>query len=245
MRNVAAFNATSMLTTAQCMEPSNPVSQELSTENMLLRGDTLYEPDPRLSDDYSSNHITPWHGIQSASAQEVLPHKEEPIHEATLEYLNNERRAFGEKEFNAYKQRLPKPAPEPSKPAFLDIAVPDLKQIQSALGYVFRPLPEGRTDSTKAAINERSKEIITWMEAFRQFISLGDNSDGQIDLLVALNHAMETTGWQMRRLFYQASDQAKFMELLEGLQETSKSVRIMKEIEEFQDAREDWDEDMR
>jgi hypothetical protein len=244
MRSAAVSNATAMAPTAHPVESSIAVIPESLHENVLLRGNTLYEPAVQMSHDWSPNHISPEHPIQALPAQEVLPYEKEPAPEESLQYLNNERRAFAVREFKAYKEGHSKSTPKPSKPAFLDITVPDLKQIQAALGYVFRSLPESRTDSARAANKERTQEIIKWTESFRQFIRSADKNEGQVDLLVALNATVESADWRMRRLFYQASAQANLMELLEELQESSKSVRVMKEVEEFQDAKEDWEEDM-
>ena len=44
----------------------------------------------------------------------------------------------------------------------------------------------------------------------------------------------------MKRLFYQSAEYAGIHGVLDKLQTVSKSVRVMKEIEEFEDVKEEW-----
>ncbi|KAF2801146.1 hypothetical protein K505DRAFT_276 [Melanomma pulvis-pyrius CBS 109.77] len=44
----------------------------------------------------------------------------------------------------------------------------------------------------------------------------------------------------MRGQLYQALDQARWKEVVDDFQRSSKNVRLMREIEELQDARDDW-----
>ncbi len=66
------------------------------------------------------------------------------------------------------------------------------------------------------------------------------NHNEIIDLSVDLNDLIEKSNDVMKRLFYQATDRTGFDAVLEKLQMVSRSVRAMKEIEEFQDARDEW-----
>lgn len=66
------------------------------------------------------------------------------------------------------------------------------------------------------------------------------NQNEMIDLIVALNDSIEKSNDVMKRHFYQATERAGFDGVLGKLQTVSRSVRAMKEIEEFQDARDEW-----
>jgi hypothetical protein len=64
-------------------------------------------------------------------------------------------------------------------------------------------------------------------------------------LLGALNEAVENSSRGMRQLFYETSDSSGFATALDQVQTISKSVRVMKEIEEFEDAKEEWEKQER
>lgn len=197
-------------------------------------------------DAYSS----PLHGVESTSVSykkhsTVMPYRQREETDIASEIisLNMERRAFAAKEFEAFKKRHVKP----TKPAFLSINTPDLPQLRAGMDYIFRAQPGGKTEQVRVAIKERQIEITRWTEGFHQFTKTraGDRekSGELVELLVSLNAAVERSNDKMRQMFYEASDKAGFIDAIEQLQESSKSVRIMKEIEEFQDAREDWDDE--
>ncbi|KAF2178127.1 hypothetical protein K469DRAFT_695763 [Zopfia rhizophila CBS 207.26] len=158
--------------------------------------------------------------------------------------LNNMRQITALKEFQVFKLKYSKPT-ELVKPAFLYLQAPDLAQLREGLRYIFRPLPVGGTDQARIESHERKSEVVRWADGFSQYIKgvLRNNDqshNGQVDLLVDLNGAIEKSDWKMRGLFYQASEQARLEEMLDRLQASLKSVRVMKEIEEFQDAKEEW-----
>ncbi|KAF2690880.1 hypothetical protein K458DRAFT_438643 [Lentithecium fluviatile CBS 122367] len=156
--------------------------------------------------------------------------------------LNNERRAFGVKEFDAFTKRHVRPV----RPSFLAVSTPDVVQLQDSLAYIFHPAPNLDEGTASTPPQERISEISRWIEGFRQFVqtdgSRGDQSKALVDLMVTLNEAIEKSDGALRAMFYQASDLVHLPEALERLQSNSKSVRVMKEVEEFQDAREEWDE---
>ena len=60
---------------------------------------------------------------------------------------------------------------------------------------------------------------------------------------MALNTKVEQSNKRLRNLFYERSDDAGLMGALDAVEQCSKSVRVVKEIEDFQDARDDWEED--
>ncbi len=64
--------------------------------------------------------------------------------------------------------------------------------------------------------------------------------DDTVELLVGVNGSIEKCDDKMKRLFYQGTEQAGIDGVLQKLQTVSKSVRAMKEVEEFEDARDDW-----
>lgn len=159
----------------------------------------------------------------------------------SLVSLNNERQAFTVKEFDAFIKRHVRPAQQ----TFLDVSMPNMKQLHDGLAHIFHPLPSAEKEFMPAQSQERLSEISRWIQGIQQFVEGGGHrgqSKGLVELIIALNEAVDKSGDSMRGLFYRASDRLGLLDALERLSNDSKSVRVVKEVEEFQDAREEWDE---
>ncbi|KAF2021492.1 hypothetical protein BU24DRAFT_21569 [Aaosphaeria arxii CBS 175.79] len=154
--------------------------------------------------------------------------------------LNQLRQVVAKKETEAFKKKHTKVA----KPSFLTVAAPSIPQLNSGLQYLFQPASEIRTGRNKADA-EWDHDVLRWMEGFNQFVRGGAKDPVVIDLLVALNKAMEQCSSRRKAMFYGAADRVDFMDHLDTLQDNTKSVRVMKEIEEFQDVRDDWEDERR
>lgn len=152
--------------------------------------------------------------------------------------LNNKRRAFGAKEYEAFRKRH-QHHQKSLKPAFLTTSVPNLQQLRFGIPHILQSVPNGRLE-----VADRGAEVRRWTEQFAALVANQptNNSLEFVDLLVSLNQAVEQSDRKARQLFYQTSDLAGLIGSLDQLQSVSKSVRVMKEIEEFQDAREEWEE---
>jgi hypothetical protein len=158
--------------------------------------------------------------------------------------LNNERRAFGAKEFEAFEQRQPQPK-EVAKPSLLINVNSTSQDIQACIPYLFQSTAEGKQQT-----QELRSEISRWTQEFFRFVNddkapLEEKDECLLKLLGALNEAVECSSRSMRQLFYETSDSSGFKTALDQVQTTSKSVRVMKEIEEFEDAKEEWEKQER
>ncbi|KAI4681845.1 uncharacterized protein J4E84_007441 [Alternaria hordeiaustralica] len=150
--------------------------------------------------------------------------------------LNNERRAFGAREYEAFKQRYTKPK-KFAKPSLLTSVTPSSRDLQACIPHIFQSTAEGKQQT-----QERKNDITRWAHEFSRYINdtnvTQSNKDGHIlRLLGALNEAVESSTGKMRKLFYETSDSAGFTSVLSQIETMSKSVRVMKEIEEFQDTK--------
>jgi hypothetical protein len=190
----------------------------------------------------------------SCLAPKSRPKRELP---ASIVQLNLRRQSSGEKAFQEYQKKHfePKKLPPP-KPSFLYLGIPTIPQLRDGLSYVFRSFLV--TTARQATLNrdERKKEVVRWAQGLDHLLgswtceSTIFPSDSQeakqakrnelVDLLVALNGSVEKSNDVMRRLFYQATSETGIDRVLEKLQTVSRSVRAMKEIEEFEDARDEW-----
>ena len=63
-----------------------------------------------------------------------------------------------------------------------------------------------------------------------------------VELLVHLNEWIEKSEAKMKRQIYQGAEQAGIDHILDKLQTISRSVRTMKEVEEFRDEWEEWND---
>jgi AMMECR1 domain-containing protein len=62
-----------------------------------------------------------------------------------------------------------------------------------------------------------------------------------LEMLVVLNEAIDKSDQTRRQMFYQAVEETRFTEVLDELQQKSKSIRVVKEVEEFEDTKDDWE----
>ncbi|KAI4658882.1 uncharacterized protein J4E79_006642 [Alternaria viburni] len=155
--------------------------------------------------------------------------------------LNNERRAFGAKEFEAFKQQHTRPNEVP-KPSLLKSVAPTSQDLQACIPHIFRSTAEGKQQT-----QELKNEMTRWTHEFSRFVNDGNatqksRDESVLTLLGVLNEAIDSSSGKMRQLFYETSDSAGFTSVLNQVETMSKSVRVMKEIEEFQDAKEEWSE---
>lgn len=106
---------------------------------------------------------------------------------------------------------------------------------------------------TPVNLDEKKRDVITWVHELDHFLdACGFSSDGQnpshmsssdlVDLLICLNEWIESSSGALRSIFYQAAEQAGLDRVFEKLQRISKSVRCAKEIEEYEDVREEWED---
>jgi len=155
--------------------------------------------------------------------------------------LNNERRAFGAREYEAFKQRHAQPK-KVLKPSFLTSVAPRNQDLQACIPHIFQSTADGRQQA-----QELGSEITRWTYEFSRFVNDGSvtqrvKDECLLTLLGALNEAVDNSTGKRRKLFYKTSNSAGFTAALDRIGTVSKSVRVMKEIEEFQDAKEEWSE---
>jgi hypothetical protein len=187
-----------------------------------------------------------------ASAQFQLPLR--------LQAINKARQITGSNEFQKFRAKY-KAAEPPPRPSFLNHKVPSLQELRQGIDYVFRPDHTSPTAGLKCtdAEEERKKEIIIWKNGLSHFLGywispltepLGNRQElntnqestpnNLVELLVHLNHSIESSDNKTKRVFYEAIAHSRFDQTLEKLCTVTKSVRCMKEIEEFEDVRDEW-----
>jgi hypothetical protein len=67
-----------------------------------------------------------------------------------------------------------------------------------------------------------------------------DEESMMVDLFIGLNSSIETSDDDMKRLIYQGTEQAGIDRVLDRFCTVLGLVRMMKEVEEFQDVRDEW-----
>jgi len=148
--------------------------------------------------------------------------------------LNNKRRAFGAKEYEEFAKRHSQPKRKP-KPSFLTAAT------QDCVPYILQATPDG-----KQQIQELKSEIEPWTQGFflliNSMVPSVESDEKLLALLTPLNEAVEKSTGKVQQLFYEASSSAGFEKAVDQVLAMSKSVRVTKEIEEFQDVKEEWED---
>jgi len=206
-------------------------------------------PEPPLDDLAAAHHPAPAPKPESGKQARQLP--------AAIVLLNKRRQSTGAKGFKDFQEKYHPPKP-PSKPSFLTLEVPSVPQLRDGLDYIFRPFPPATTRQTIANRDERKREIFRWTEGLDHLLnswasepisSLPASKEARqakgnemVDLLVRLNGLIDGSDDRMKRVFYQGAEQGEIDGVLDKLQRVSKSVRGMKEVEEFEDVREEWKE---
>ena len=211
---------------------------------------TSIEPRAMKMESSSKRHIAPYFDPNPTPKQltEHLP--------ASIIALNNRRQVTGLKEFEEFKAKNAAPK-QLHMPSFLTLDVPSLPQLRDGLTYIFRPFTSMKSNQARNALEERKKEIVRWTHGFDHFLNswqsqaipssscseevgLGPKQNDVVDLFVHLNGLVEKADGKMRKLFYDASTQAQIDNVLDKLQTVSKSVRVQKEVEEFEDEKAEW-----
>lgn len=190
------------------------------------------EPDPKLS--IYRYEIEQQNKAKEASVNLLTP---------SINKLNIKRRAVAVKEFMAYKEMhgrlLDSRKQQTRVPPRQNTA--EIVRIKHHLAEIFRPIENSGTNHARMASKARVEEIVRWIDEFTEFVKNSGKDDVLIDTLVTLNEAIENSNSKAKIAFYAAADQAGFLEALAGLQKMSKLNRVMKEIEEYEDARDDWE----
>ena len=174
---------------------------------------------------------------------------------AAIVLLNEKRQLTGSKEFKGYREKY-HPSKPLSKPSFLALETPTVHQLHDGLIYIFQPFPPTATSQATINREEQKKEIIRWTQGLDHLLDSWisqpklspsnsketeeANRNEMIDLLIGMNGLVEESNDEMKKVFYQGTEQGGFDELLNKLQTVLKSVRGMKEVEEFKDVREEW-----
>jgi len=155
--------------------------------------------------------------------------------------LNNERRAFGAKEYETFKQRYSQPK-KATKPSLLTKLTATRQELQACIPYIFHSTIEGK-QQTQELKNETSR----WTQEFSRFVNDDkatpqDRDECILTLLGRLNEAIDASNPRMRQLFYETSGSMGFADALDHVKTVSKAVRVQKEIEEFEDVKDEWEE---
>lgn len=206
-------------------------------------------PEPPSDDLIAAHHPAPAPKPESEKQARQLP--------AAIVVLNERRQSTGAKGFKDFQEKYHPPKPPP-KPSFLTLEIPTAPQLLDGLDYIFRPFPPATTRQTVANRDERKREIFRWTEGLDHLLNSWASEpisspsaskearqakgNEMVDLLVRLNGLIDGSDDRMKRVFYQGAEQGEIDGVLDKLQRVSKSVRGMKEVEEFEDVREEWKE---
>ena len=208
------------------------------------------EPHAMKMEFHSKKHIAPYI-LPNPTPKQLTEHLPAPIIA-----LNKRRQDTGRKEFEKFKAKNA-PSKLLHRPSFFTLDVPALPQLRDGLTYIFRPFTLKTGSKARNALDERKNEIVRWTQGFDHFLSswlsqtipssscsvvveLKAEQNEAVDLLVHLNELIEKADGKMRKLFYDASTQARIDSVLDKLQTVSKSVRVQKEVEEFKDEKAEW-----
>jgi hypothetical protein len=217
------------------------------------RGLFAMPPEPPSDDLVAGRHPALAPKPESGKQARQLP--------AAIVLLNDRRHSTGAKGFKDFQEKYHPPKPPskpPSKPSFLTLEIPTVPQLLDGLDYIFRPFPPATIRQTVANRDERKKEILRWTEALDHLLNSWVSEpissppaskeakqakgNAMVDLLVRLNGLIDESDDRMKRVFYQCTEQGEIDGVLDKLQRVSKSVRGMKEVEEFEGVRGGWKE---
>jgi hypothetical protein len=233
------FGSVALMATHPFPNPTDKFSKPVGLLSMLR--------EPPSDDPVAVHHPAPAPKPESEKQARHLP--------AAIVLLNERRQSIGAKGFKDFQEKHHPPKP-PSKPSFLTLEIPTVPQLLDGLDYIFRPFPPAAARQTIVNRDERKREILRWTHGLdhllnswvsEPIISPSDSKEAKqvkgnemVDLLVCLNGLIDETDDRMKRVFYQSTEQGEIDGVLDKLQRVSKSVRGMKEVEEFEDVRGEW-----
>lgn len=181
----------------------------------------------------------------SANTAFVLPSRpiKQELPSSTMA-LNNERKAFAAKEYAAFIARYPTQSTITPTPVVPSLSIPTLEQLRLSIPTMFQPLLSGKLET-----QQRSRDINCWIECFSALVhqqksqtEQKETNEAFLQLLIKLNEHLEKSEMKMKQLFFDISNKVGLQSALDELLKTTKSVRLMKEVEEFEDMREDLEE---
>jgi hypothetical protein len=136
---------------------------------------------------------------------------------------------------------------EMKRPPCLDVIMPQptVHELSNSLVYVFNPMHQ--VHSTANAQERRSsldKDVGVWIHLLDHFarndVEVAKQQKQLVELLATLNDCLDKAPDSARRSFYHVSSTRHIDALLQRLVEKSGSVRLEKEVEEFEDVRDEW-----
>ena len=146
--------------------------------------------------------------------------------------LNAQRKA------NAWESiRRPKtafvPLP-PGRPTCFNVNKASTTDLRQGLKYLL--------SSNAMPSPDLAKDVNTWIRLVENSVDswMVSQSTDLVDLLIDLNNGLEEAPGDRRRTFYNTSSAAGIDASLMKLVERTRSVRVEKEVEDFEDTREDW-----
>lgn len=126
--------------------------------------------------------------------------------------------------------------------------IPSIQQLREEVKFLFRPLLTVGTENTCLDIQGRQREVTIWVHSLDGYlnlhISLPEMAEGTrelVELLIDLNRAIERSDDNVVQAFFEGAKHARLDLVFEKLQRVSRSVRCVKEIEDFEDMRMEWD----
>lgn len=125
----------------------------------------------------------------------------------------------------------------PARPTSFPVANANVEELIQGLNFILSPSASGNPNL--------AADILTWVCLFDNLIrssSLVAPLDGAtfLDLIILMNEQLETAADDRRRIFYDTTSKAGIDGTLQRLFKASRSVRLEKEVEDFEDAREEW-----
>ena len=168
------------------------------------------------------------------------------------------RREIGAQEFYEFTEKRP----DLLRPLFLATTVPSTREIREGIVFILQPLPVSDPAEAGHVATARARDISLWVHGLNHLLDLlvsnmhraddpaavgvlGLPHNEAVDLIIHVNEAIQTSNPTARTVFYKASSAANIDQAWQKLERLSKSVRVTKEIEEFEDERDEWQDALR
>jgi hypothetical protein len=191
----------------------------------------------------------------SASLAAVNPKSKRRL-PAAIVNLNIRRQSASLKAFEESKTDYSEPKRQ-RKPSFLTLETPTVPQLRQGLSYIFHPIPQSTSAGQgRLKSDEKRMEIVRWVQGLDHLLdawtsgtilspsaskeAVQDEESMMVDLMIGLNSSIETSDDDKKRLIYQGTEQAGIDRVLNRFCTVSGLVRVMKEVEEFEDVRDEW-----
>lgn len=162
----------------------------------------------------------------------------------TIQSINAYQTTTGATQHNSFHQNYTTSERNPQSSVLKEGERPSIEQLRHEINFLFRSFHTHRIENSCLDTQGRQEEIRIWVNSLDDYLdfyaSLNKMAEGArelVELLIDLNRAIERSNNHVAQSFFEGAKHARLDLVFGKLRLVSRSVRCVKEIEDFEDTR--------